>query len=355
MVFKKNTKRHSGNHMTAQPTKGLNKIDGRLEEARINETPLASILLLTYNQEPFVRDALRGVFDQTYKPLEIVVSDDCSKDRTYEIVRQETSAYSGPHKILLNRNERNLGLAGNFNRAVELSSGEFLVAHAGDDISLAQRTARLVECWMNKDAPVDLVCSYFEEISVDGTPTGFVKEAVAFFPDTSQPVPKWRCGATGACAGYSRKLFEKYGPMDEHVLSEDWVLPFRAWLENGVAVIREPLLLHRTHNSSISVAQRSLKIEKDGAIRKLRRRQAAANRYGIARDWLRAWTISCKGSSNSGVVTELQRFVELSEMEFKAFDSSRLKALMLAFLTGVRGGGVSGAARLLLRHVLRIQ
>ena len=49
------------------------------------ERPLVSVLVLGFNQERFIRKAVEGAFAQTWKPLEIVLSDDCSTDRTFEI------------------------------------------------------------------------------------------------------------------------------------------------------------------------------------------------------------------------------------------------------------------------------
>ena len=80
----------------------------------MNDKPLVTISMLTYNQERYVRDAVRGVLAQTYEPLEIVISDDCSTDGTWNIILEEVDAYrksGGVHKnIVLNRNEKNLGL-----------------------------------------------------------------------------------------------------------------------------------------------------------------------------------------------------------------------------------------------------
>ena len=52
------------------------------------ERPLVSALVLGYNQESIIRKAVEGAFAQTYIPLEIVLSDDCSTDRTFDIMRE---------------------------------------------------------------------------------------------------------------------------------------------------------------------------------------------------------------------------------------------------------------------------
>lgn len=45
--------------------------------------PLVTFALLAYSQEKYIREAVEGAFAQTYEPLEIILSDDCSSDRTY--------------------------------------------------------------------------------------------------------------------------------------------------------------------------------------------------------------------------------------------------------------------------------
>lgn len=310
-------------------------------------------MVVTYNQEQFVREAVRSALAQTYEPLEIIFSDDCSGDRSYDIVVEEASAYEGPHKILLNRNPENLGLAGNLNRCWELSSGHFVVIQAGDDISIPERTRKLVSRWQDMHDPVDLVCSYFAEIDVNGKPTGFVKrKEVSFVPDTSLDVLSWKCGATGACASYSRKIYEKYGPLDTGVLAEDWVYSFRAWLESGIGVVEEPLVLHRTHDNCISVVHRNVKAMPEKALRRSTRRRAAENMFAIAREWLRACEIGATNGKEH-IYPSLRRLAGLRELEFRAFDSTRAEAIRLAALFLVKGGGLSDAARFLVRHVLR--
>ena len=69
--------------------------------------PLITFLVYSYNQENNIRKALDGALSQTYSPLEIIVSDDCSSDKTFDIIKEVTDAYQGPHKLIVNRNEKN--------------------------------------------------------------------------------------------------------------------------------------------------------------------------------------------------------------------------------------------------------
>ena len=91
--------------------------------------------MLAYRQEAHVAAAIAGAFAQTWPPLEILLSDDASPDGTYRVMQAMAAAYAGPHRVVLNRNEQNLGLIGHLNRVMALASGDFVVQNAGDDVS----------------------------------------------------------------------------------------------------------------------------------------------------------------------------------------------------------------------------
>ncbi len=93
--------------------------------------PLITFAIFAYNQEKYIRDAIEGAFAQDYSPLEIIISDDCSTDHTFEIIQQMVDEYSGPNVVRLNRNTDNLGLIAHVNKVFELANGDWIVAAAG--------------------------------------------------------------------------------------------------------------------------------------------------------------------------------------------------------------------------------
>jgi cellulose synthase/poly-beta-1,6-N-acetylglucosamine synthase-like glycosyltransferase len=85
--------------------------------------PLVSMLLITYNQAGVIADAIAGALAQTYSPLEILISDDCSSDATWAAVEAATRDYRGPHRLVLNRNERNAGITAHLSQLAAMSHG----------------------------------------------------------------------------------------------------------------------------------------------------------------------------------------------------------------------------------------
>lgn len=99
-----------------------------------------SYCILTYNQEEYIEQTLNAAVNQTYSPMEIIVSDDGSTDRTFEIIRQFAKKYKGPNQIVINQNSPNLGLREHYNKVLyELSHGDIVILADGDDVSVENR------------------------------------------------------------------------------------------------------------------------------------------------------------------------------------------------------------------------
>ena len=96
-----------------------------------NEQVQVSIGLPVYNGEKFIAQAIDSLLAQTFQDFELIISDNGSVDKTEEICR----AYAAKdRRIRYYRNQRNLGLAWNYNRVFELSSGEYFKWVAHDDL-----------------------------------------------------------------------------------------------------------------------------------------------------------------------------------------------------------------------------
>ena len=120
--------------------------------------PLVTFALFAYNQERFVRDAVRGALAQDYSPMEIVLSDDCSRDGTFDAMRQEAAGYRGPNQVVVRRNPSNLGLAGHIDAVLSTARGSIILPAGGDDVSLAGRTPACVAAFRERPGLVAVAC-----------------------------------------------------------------------------------------------------------------------------------------------------------------------------------------------------
>lgn len=100
----------------------------------MNSKPLVSINIITYNSSNYILDALESVKEQIYENIELIVSDDCSKDNTVHIC-EDWIALNGSRFVnaAIITTEKNTGINGNCNRALGASHGEWVKQLAGDD------------------------------------------------------------------------------------------------------------------------------------------------------------------------------------------------------------------------------
>jgi glycosyltransferase involved in cell wall biosynthesis len=210
------------------------------------DRPLVTMGVNAYRQDRFVRQAVESAFAQTYQPLEIILSDDCSPDGTFRVMEEMAGAYRGPHLVRLNRNPVNLGIAEHMNRLWQLSTGSLLTTCAGDDIAEPNKVERLVEVWQAGGGKVMAVHSCMMKIDENGQELGLR------FPtkvSTENPSPKnWIAAsayAVGATALYDRRLIEFFGFLPDYTLVEDGPMFFRAALLGQIAYVNEPLTRHR--------------------------------------------------------------------------------------------------------------
>lgn len=212
--------------------------------------PLVSLFVLAYRQEDHVRAAIEGAFAQTYAPLEIILSDDCSPDGTFAVMEEMAAAYDGPHRVVLNRNPVNLGLTAHVSRVMEIAQGAFVVQNAGDDISLPHRVARLAEIWRAGGGRIMAVHSRLDRLDERGA----VHDYAPRLPVMAAPAPidvvRDGLHLIGASMGWAREIFERFGPLPAGTLVEDRPIAFRASILGEIAYVDEPLALYRLGGAS---------------------------------------------------------------------------------------------------------
>ena len=106
-----------------------------------SEFPLVSIGIPVFNEEKTIARALDSLLTQSFRNFEIIVSDNCSTDKTAEICK----IYAKKHdRIKLNLNMKNLGIIANFQIVHRKASGKYFMWAAGDDYRDPECLKRLV-------------------------------------------------------------------------------------------------------------------------------------------------------------------------------------------------------------------
>lgn len=112
-----------------------------------------SVFIVSYNQEEYIAQAIESVLSQSVKPYEIVISDDCSKDRTWKIIQRYQAQY--PDLIRAYRNEPNVGIFRNFNETTRKTTGNLVTCVAGDDFIKPGYFEHVERCIVENDLDPD--------------------------------------------------------------------------------------------------------------------------------------------------------------------------------------------------------
>jgi glycosyltransferase involved in cell wall biosynthesis len=210
-------------------------------------TPFATFVLPTYNQESYIEASLRSVLWQDCPASEVLIADDCSADRTFEIMERVAATYDGPHMVDIRRNPKTLGSGNVLSLARRASSRRVVVFH-GDDIARPGRASRLVETLVTTGS--SLVSSNALTVDADGKPGRPLLRSVASgFLNVADLARGWNKTQTGATHAFDRSIVEEFLPWSDDAFwyAGDHVLPFRAALKGGCYFLDEILLDRRQH------------------------------------------------------------------------------------------------------------
>ncbi|PFG62078.1 glycosyl transferase family 2 [Thioclava sp. ES.031] len=213
------------------------------------DRPLVTFALFAFNQEKYIHAAVEGALAQTYEPLEIILSDDCSTDRTFEIMQEMVANYDGPHRLVLRRNSPNLGLIEHVNLVFGIASAEYIVAAAGDDVSVPHRVEKLFSCFEEMPLLIHSDCACMDE---RGRSLPYGKPKTDIEDRNLLDICRSRALYLGATGAWHKDLVRMFGPITQLDTYEDLVLGYRAALAGRVAYVDEALVRYRVGTGTTS-------------------------------------------------------------------------------------------------------
>lgn len=225
--------------------------------------PLVTIVVITYNTQDFVLETLESIRKQTYPNIELIISDDGSKDETVSLCNNwlQANSHFFVHTKLITT-EQNGGIPANCNRGIKAASGEWVKLIAGDDV-------------LEPDCITDNV-----NFALSGTEIEAIHSESAYYEDTFEEKnflqiknikdEKFNrqgisvqnqlilllqgCYVNTPTVFMKRGLFKKFGYYDESIRTvEDWPM----WIKlskNGVKFHYLPMVTvrYRVHNRSVT-------------------------------------------------------------------------------------------------------
>lgn len=234
--------------------------------AGLSKRPLVTFALFAYKQEAYIQPAVAAALAQTYEPLEIILSDDGSPDRTYEIMQRMAAEYGGPHRVRLNRNDPNMGLSRHVNHVMAMASGDIVVVAAGDDISLPDRVRDSVAALQRH--PGATMVSFIDEVIDDkGTtlhkPEATNTETVFDLDDflAEGPLAQRKLRISGASRAIVESVFEQFGDLMSDCPAEDGPLIMRCLVLGKGVVCGWPAIRYRRHGHQLSTEDSIAKMD----------------------------------------------------------------------------------------------
>jgi glycosyltransferase, family 2 len=220
--------------------------------------PLVSVIVITYNSAKYVLETLESIRVQSYQNIELIISDDCSKDNTIDICRNWIGKNEKRFvRTILIETLSNTGIPANCNRGCKEAQGEYLKLIAGDDILLPDCVSDLLNNIGDNYILTGISSSFYigkanEKIMSESYPD---KVQFSFFVDSAQKQHRrLLTNSFNFTPGVflRKKIFDRVGYYDEsYPYIED--LPF--WLKCTshnikITFLEKPVVLYRTQHDS---------------------------------------------------------------------------------------------------------
>lgn len=221
--------------------------------------PLVSFCIPTYNNEDYIKETIDTVINQTYPNIELIIVDDNSTDNTFNIISKYKEDYIATddkiRKISIYKNEKNLGMAGNWNKSLSLCQGKYLKLLCADDL-LNKNLTEIEVSIMEKNNEVLCVSSDTQFVDKNGKKKGFYRryhKVGVIYGIKAVKFSLFSRNYLGAPLAnmFRKRVFDKLGGFDEnlsYIIDYDFYI--RVYLEGKVYILHNPLNFFRIRNDS---------------------------------------------------------------------------------------------------------
>ncbi len=107
-----------------------------------------SVIMSVYNSNNSLKDSIESILNQTYENLELLICDDVSSDKSYDVC---LGYEKNDSRVRILRNNRNIGLTKSLNKLIEVSKGDLIARQDSDDISLINRFEKQIYYFKNQN------------------------------------------------------------------------------------------------------------------------------------------------------------------------------------------------------------
>ena len=199
--------------------------------------------MATYNGEKYLKEQIDSLLNQSYKNIEIIIVDDCSKDNTVNIIKEYQHQFNN---IKLFVNEQNVGVSKTFEKAIVESTGEYIALCDQDDIWMLDKIEILVNAFGKEDAV------YSNSLLVDeaGNSMNIEFKSIMKMQSYYSGAPFLLSNCVPGHTIMVRTNFVKtLLPIPARTLFDLWI-GFAAAATNGIKFIDKVLVHYRQHNNN---------------------------------------------------------------------------------------------------------
>ena len=232
---------------------------------------LVSVVVLAYKSADTIIQTLDSIKNQTYKNIELIITDDGSTDNTVEVAQEWLADNEGVlSRMQLVTTQQNTGIPGSINRALKCAKGDYLKVIAADDYMTRDAIAEYVKfCEKNPNRfPVAKVHLFADEKvgeKIDFTPIeAYCNRCYEFAAETDykkqyRMLLKQNCIVAPSASFYPMKVIRKLGGYDENYrVFEDYPMNLKVMHEGyRCGLINRELIYYRISGSSITASQQA--------------------------------------------------------------------------------------------------
>ena len=218
-----------------------------MSERKAEASPKVSVVSITYNQEPYIRETLDGfVAQKTDFPVEVIVADDASTDATPAIIGEYADLYPCLFRPILR--PRNVGIHANLTDAMSAARGEYLALCEGDDywvdpLKLSKQVAFL------DLHPETTVCFHPVRVTDDSLAHDFEHPPVKWRKDLRVETLIARNFIHTNSVVYRR--LPRYDDIPADILPLDWYLHVRHAADGEIAILPDTMSVYRRHPQGV--------------------------------------------------------------------------------------------------------
>lgn len=302
-----------------------------MNASRAKNDPRVSVLMSVYNGEKYLREAIDSVLDQTFGDFEFLIIDDASTDSTSGILKEYAQK---DNRIVLNRNDRNLGLTRSLIKMLPMARGGYIARMDADDICHPLRFEKQVR-FLDDNPAVALVGTRFDIIDEKSVKVEAIDHSSGFPIDSKNiydtllhyncighSTIMFRAKSALSAGGYRSASYTRYAQDYDFLLRLSEVFP--------LANLPETLMSYRLHRDQIRFVKlreqvNSIRLMREMAVRR-RLKKGVPVEEGLTRPLSLRQRLTASPGSLGDIYFMLSR-----EYAVLGWDDAARRAIVLAF------------------------